>query len=286
MKPLRLCILTSLILTLAGCRNSDPFENIVTADMPRAFNYVTSVDARSGSGSVFDDVTYSIVFDDTRRTANLTISNLRVSEDATPLTLTFSDVEMTYTSDNHEKERMIKADVLISDDPVNSGTAITDVEIVYTKSNDLDPNGTSGIYASYVVDGRYQVMAYPYSILADGTTRVDVVGGEAEQIDYAPVYRLSIRPSQGRADLTVDGLSIGGCRMSLSFHGLVFALTDDGYTLDMGDSVSCNGDVAVDLLSFSATARLRDELRIEMVVCVDDVSYRVSGFLTPNLTGS
>lgn len=283
MKPLQLLILLLSVVGLSGCRSSDPFENIVSTDVPKAFNRVSVINVK-GASSVFDDVSYAIVFDDAKRVANLTISNLRVEDDGIPMTLTFTDVPMSYTPDRHEKERIIKADVLISDCAATQGMAITDVEIVYTKSNDLDPNNTSGIYARYTIDGRYLVTAYPYSMLADGTTRIDENDDGEEYIDYNTIYYIDLDPSVMSADLTVEDLHIGGKMLRLRIEGLKLSLADDGYTLESGSGTRCSGDCDVALKSVSATAVLRDELRLEIFVSVDGIPYRISGFLTPNLS--
>lgn len=236
------------------------------------------------AANIFDDVTYAIVFDDTKRVANLTISNLRVEDEQIPMTLTFTDVPMSYTPNRHEKERIIKADVLVSDFPATQGVAITDVEIVYTKSNDLDPNNTSGIYARYVVDEKYQVTAYPYNILADGTTRVDENVDGQEYIDYNTVYHINLDPSTLTADMTVEGLPVSGRKTSLSITGLRMSLIENGYVLASDNRTRCDGDGIVELKSLSAEARLRDELRLEIYLSVDGIPYRISGFLTPNLS--
>lgn len=283
MKPLQLFILSVCMTVFSACRSSDPFENIVSTDVPRGFNCVSVAGARSLI-SIFDDVTYAIVFDDTKRVANLTISNLRVDDDQPPMTLTFTDVPMSYTSDRHEKERIIKADVLVSDFPATQGIAITDVEIVYTRSNDLDPNNTSGIYARYVVDGRYQVTAYPYNMLADGMTRIDENVDGQEYIDYNTVYYIDLYPSTMTADLAVVGLSVGGTKKALKISGLKLSLTEDGYVLESGSRTLCTGDGVVVLKSLTSEAQLRDELRLEIFLSIDGIPYRISGFLTPNLS--
>lgn len=269
-------------LTLGACRKSEPFDNIVRAENPEAFNYVTDAAGR-GSGAVFDDAGYYFVFDDDNRTANITISNLRLNEFDESRTLTFSDVPMDFTSDRHETERMVKADVLVATDPVNAGTAITDVTIIYTKSNDLDPNGTGGIFARYTVDGRYTVTAYPYKVFSDGTTRVDNITDGGETIDYHATYALNLDPHNGgEAMLRINGLKLGGNTYNLTIEPLVFHITDAGYTLESTASTTCKGG-AVTLKKLSATAGLRSELKIDMPMEAVGKEYRVAAFLTSNL---
>lgn len=284
MKTVKLFIISLLMLpVVCGCRGSEPFDNIVRAETTHAFNYVTSTSQRGGA-AIYDDVRYYIVFDDDKRTANLTISNLRFPGEDTPLTLTFSDETMTYTSNNHEKQRIIKADALTSTDPVTDGTVITDVTIIYTESNALDPNGTEGIYARYTVDGRFVVTAYPYYIFADGTTVIDNLSEGGQMIDYDVTYRLSLNPDDMTAKMKICGLKFGNACADIVLSPLRLDLSDNTYVLSFTSATQCSSDVGIDVSSFSSSANLLDELKIDFDVLADDKSYHVGAFLTPDLS--
>lgn len=270
-----------LLIAAIGCRSSEPLDNIVRADNSHAFNVVSMTGARSGI-EVFDDASYYAVFDDDNLTAEITVRNLRVRESDTPLTLTFSDVPMRFSRNSHEIERVVEVDNLVSTDPVSRGTTITDVTIVYTESNDLNPNGTGGIYARFVVDGQYVVTAYPYNIFADGTTRIDNVSSGHQYIDYKPTYELHLDPKNMTATLNVENLKLDNESYSFSISRLALRLTDDGYTLTLQPGTTCDGVPSVK--SFTATADLRTELKIDMTLVAGGKSYDVASFLTPDLS--
>lgn len=269
-----------IAVAIAGCRSSEPFDNIVKADNTLAFNVVSVTGSRSGV-AIYDDASYYAVFDDDNLTASITVRNLRVRESDAPRTLTFSDVPMRFSRNSHEVERVIEAENLVSTDPVSRGTTITDVTIVYTESNDLDPNGTGGIYARFTVDGQYIVTAYPYDIFADGTTRIDNLLSGEQAIDYNPTYELHLDPSDMTATLYIENLKIGNQIHSFSIRPLALKLTDDGYALELMPESASIGEPVIQ--SFTADACLRAELKITMLLTVGDQNYRVASFLTPDL---
>lgn len=275
-------ILLLLLVSVAGCRSPEPLDNIVRAELPNSFNFVSSIGQRSAS-VICDDVGYYIVFDDDKRKANVTITNLHLPDMEEPMILTFTDVDMTYTDNRHEKQRIMREDVLVSSDPVTEGVAITDVIIIYTHANALDTNGNDGIYAKYTVDGRYAVTAYPYCIFADGTTIVENLSDETQIVDYRPTYKISLSPDDMTAWLFVEGLKLGGTSVNLSYGPLRLSIDDSGYSLSELPSTVLA--VAEKIESFALSARLLDELKVDFVVVDESAAlYRVSGFLTPNLS--
>lgn len=272
-------------LVVTGCRSSEPFDKITRAATPEAFNHVMPKSAR-GVATVYDDAGYYIVFDDDNKVASLTISNLRVPGSSTPRTLTFVDVPMDYTRNNHRIERMISQEQLVSHDPVNSGTIISDVTIVYVQSNSLDPNPSDGIYARFTIDDAYVVTAYPYGIFADGTTRIDDLGSMTTAYDYTATYRLTFDPATMTATMTIDDIEIGGTAGKIVFSGLKLTLTNDGYELAFTDTSAMKSDLAIsELTAFKATADLRTELDIDLSLRMSDGgSYRIAAFLSPDMT--
>lgn len=271
-------------LLLTGCRGSEPFDKITRAATPEAFNYVSPLMGRSTS-TVYNDAGYYIVFDDDNKVASLTISNLRVPGYDTPRTLTFVNVPMDYTSNNHRIERMISAESLTSHDPVNEGTVIKDVTIIYIQSNSLDPNPADGIYARFIVDDAYLVTAYPYEIFADGTTRVDNLTMSETSYDYTTIYHMTLDPTSMTADMSVKNLSLNNSRVDFELHNLQLSLIDDGYTVAFGPSTTVDSDSGLVIEDFEAQADLLKELNVKFVVKLpNNDSYWISAFLNPGLS--
>lgn len=272
-----------LLTLVSGCRGDEPFKNIVVGQQPEMFNLVCPIGRSAGSTEVMQQAGYSMTFDTDNRTANISVTNLCLYPGDTPRTLIFDNVPMTYTADKHETERIVTADVLTSLSPDGEAVTITDATFIYTESNALDPNGTVGIYARFTIFNQYVVTAYPYEMLADGTTRITDSAGR-DVIDYTPVYKIYLDPLSMRAEVIVDGLTVNGESLAPAIRNLVLEFSDDGYTLAGEAATSVSVDDGYVIKSFNATAKLRDELKIEFDMLVPDGdNVHVSAFLTPNL---
>lgn len=268
-----------LAIIVYGCTSPEPLDNVMVGEYPEAFNYVTSLHRSGSQPEVYDGAGYYIVFDDDARTANITISNLVVAPGQMPLTLSFEGAEMTYTSNNHNTQRMVKADVLVSNDPVNSGMCINDVTIIHSQANELDPYGYSGLFATYSVGNQYQVVSYPYNIFANGTTRIDGPDS-ATKIDYAPIYRICLKPNSGIAVLTIEGLVIGDTLMpDIIVDGLRLQLDNEGISLSGDGARSCDAP-GLDICNLTATTEDLNQLRIRFTLVTEKGEYEVAAFLT------
>lgn len=276
-----------LSVGLASCRSDEPFKNVVFADSPDMFNVVTPVDGSRGVAQVVGGVTYHIAFDDEHRNASLTISNLKVSPDDEGIIVTFPEVEWTYEPGSHEKRRIIEAPELHSSAGLGGDLTITDVVIIFTQSNTLSDEKTSGFYASYVVDGRYCIVSYPFTAYSRGTTAVSLVGSTERRIDYAPTYVVSFDPSTMTANLSVEKLTLGGRQLGFTIDRLRLTLTDDGYRLMSTSNTRIVGSAYAAALpqiagEVNATAELRNELDLDMTLSFCGADYHVEAFLTPD----
>ncbi|MCM1293294.1 MAG: hypothetical protein NC230_06935 [Bacteroides sp.] len=264
-----------------SCRHHEPFDKITRAATPEAFNYISPVTGRSAS-VIVDDASYYIVFDDDNKEATVNISNLLLPGSDRPLTLTFENVTMNYTRNNHEVERQIVEEQLTSSDPVNTGTVITDVEIVYTQANSLAPDRPDGIYARYVIDG-YQVVSYPYCVYAEGTTRIDDLSDNSVSYDYNTVYRIKLDPNSMTAFVAIDEMHINNVPSSVTIDQLPLKIIDGGYEIDASDK-NFNIGKGVSLCGFNAIAQLRGELKMEFDLMFNsEIRYHVAAFLSPDL---
>lgn len=283
MAPVQLISRVSILLSIslfAACSAPEPLDNVVVAENPETFNYVTSLQRAVSQPEIFNEAGYYIVFDDDAREANITISNLVVEDGQPPLTLTFDGATMDFTPNQHNTQRIIKADVLISNDPVNAGTAITNVTIIHSQANDLDPYGYSGLFASYCVDNRYLVVSFPYNIFLDGTTRINSPTETA--IEYDPTYRISLNPDAMTASFRICGLKLGEYdNAAFTVPRLRLTLCEDGFSAESSGpiDVAINGE-RVTVESVSLTTEQLNQLKYSMTIIADGTSYDVDGFLT------
>lgn len=263
---------------MASCGSSEPFHNIVFADGSDTFNRVTDI-MRSSLGDGIYQGGYYITFDDEQRTASLTISNLKVSDADEGITLTFDNVPWNYSESNHQKQRVISADELIGEDPQYGTIRLTDVEIIYSESNDLDFYTSNGLCASYIINSRYQVVAYPYHVFAEGTTRVSTGSGNTAY-EYSPIYYITLDPEQRIASIDIKGLTDDKIRID----NLELEFTDYGYILKSDDATTMrSSEYTLNLLYGESHIHDRLELRMQLKDGNDNQVY-VDAFLSPNLS--
>lgn len=287
MRHIQFIILSLASLLLAGCRSEDPFKHVVFADSPDMFNFVMPV-GRSAP-SINEDVTYNIVFDDVKRNATLTINNLQLPGEDLPVMAAFEDVIWTYEPGSHEKRRIIETDLMQSNPALGAAITLTDVTIIYSESNEMNPDLSAGFYASYLLNDQYRIMAYPYRIYADGTTTVAAQGAEAageRRIYYDTKYVVDFQPTTMTATIFVEGLEIEGQLLDFEINNLKLGLTADGYALSRSAGTSVripDGGTEVTVNDVAATAVLREDLVLNMEIKVGGAVYAVEGILSPDL---
>ncbi|MCM1348177.1 MAG: hypothetical protein NC338_02085 [Firmicutes bacterium] len=279
----------TLCCVLAGCGSDEPFKHLVIADSPEMFNVVAPAGGARGSASITEGVSYYITFDDEKRDATLTINNIQLSPSSPPEIITFSNIVWTYEPGSHEKRRIIEAAELHSDGAPGADVTLTDVVIIYTESNELNPEPTAGFYASYTVDNLYRVTSYPYRVEAFGTTTVSNPDSVVQHmIYYDPVYAISFNPRNFTASIHVASLELAGSGESLvdlDISGLKLGLDPEGYTMQATSSskVVASTGADVSLGDLSATANLRDQLDLTFEITVNGKQYLVEAYLPPDL---
>lgn len=286
MKTIRpLLVLCFALALLAGCRGEDPLAKFVTAMDVRSFNYVSS---QGRSAVVMPDVGYAATFDDDNRTASLTISNLAMTSDETPVTLMFDDVEWTYRLDVPGKARMIKADELIpSNVETSGGITLKDVVIVYFEASAADENHSHGFYIHYYVNGVYEVTAFPYDMQSAGATRVRDESTGFETVDYDTEFALTLDPEAMTASMTVAGLD--GPVESLSVEGMGLTLSNTGFGLSQKERTSWQAVPAgtdAEISDITVAADETGSMEVDFVLTVNGGDYRVTAFLYSNLNFS
>lgn len=287
MKCTRFVILFALLSVLVSCGSDEPFRNIVFADSPVMFNSIREAGQSSGSSRVVEGVSYYIVFDDELRNATLTINNFKSSPTAEPETAVFSNVEWTYGEGSHEKDRVIEAETLVSDGEPGAVVTLSNVMIVYSQANDLNPEPTAGFSAAYTVDGVYDVLSYPYAVYGFGTTTVSNPDSIALQdVDYDPIYRIDFHPGSMSADLRAEGLTLSGETVDVSIANLSLELTPDGYSLKsrVGSTVAVSSPaVRIADVELEASAEMRGRLDLTISFSLDGTPCRLDAYLSPDM---
>ena len=266
-------------LALTGCGSSEPLDNIVMAEAPRMFNHVTPTG--EGSGRIYDDAAYYVVFDDDSRTCTITMSNLMYPGSESPQTLVFENVAWNYPVRQYDMRRIIDAETLVSEG-VDSGVTISNLHLVYIQSNELASRQCDGIYVAFDIDG-YHVTTYPYQLFAQGTTVVtaqsDTDGRTRETVDYDVTYTISLIPKANKAAIMIEQLDINGDSERYELGHLDMRLTETGYEISSEGNIRAS-DRAV-IRNFSGNADMLDELKVTFEITVNGEDYTVQSYLTP-----
>lgn len=290
MKQSHNILLLFLSVIVSACGSDEPFRHVVFADSPKMFSSVTELSGGRSSSVIIEGVSYNIVFNDEPRQASLTITDLQVDPAGERIIATFTDLEWTYEPGSHEKQRSIRADELHSSGSPAADVVLTDLTIIYTESNEMNPNATAGFYAEYTVNGSYYVISYPYSVLADGTTMVrGVADGDpaTDDVLYDPVYAVSLDPATMTAALVSDGLVLDGEAADFELTGLRLGLDGRSYSLSATPATRfapADASSRWRFRDFNAKADLRDELNFVLELADDSLSVVVEGFLSPDLS--
>ncbi len=290
MKPSHNILLLFLSVIVSACGSDEPFRHVVFADSPKMFSSVTDLSGVRSASVITEGVSYNIVFNDEPRQATLTITDLQIAPAGERIIATFTDLEWTYEPGSHEKQRAIRADELHSSGSPAADVVLTDVSIVYTESNEMNPNATAGFYAEYTVNGSHHVVSFPYSVLADGTTTVrEAVDGSlvTDDVLYDPVYVVSFDPAAMVATLVSEGLVVDGKAADFELSGLRLGLDGRSYSLSTTSTTRfapADGGSRWRFRDFNAHADLRDELNFVLELADDSLSVVVEGFLSPDLS--
>lgn len=264
---------------LFSCGSSEPFHNIVFADGSDSFNRIIDLRRSAATDKIYGGG-YYVTFDDEHRTAQLTISNLKIADDIEGVTLTFDNVPWNYSSSNHQKQRVISIDELISEDAQYGTIRLTDVVIVYSESNDMDQFASHGLYATYVVNSRFRVVAYPYHVFAEGTTRfVDLSG--SDWYDYTPIYIIDLNPETESAAMKIYDI-MGG---NITIDDLSMEFTDDGYRLIPFSHTKTESALG-EITNIEIQSHLHDRLDVKFTLSRHEGPISVEAFLSPNLSGA
>lgn len=285
MKNLGFIICVSTILgagLLTGCSSPEPLDNIVLTETPPMFNMVSG-GTRSSDETMVSEADYTIVFDDDAKVCNITIENLQVSAGAEPVSATFSRVPWNFLQGKQGEARLVEADSLVSL-PIDGGRTVTltDAVFVYSMTNDLSSKQAGGLYARYVVDGIYQVTAYPYRVTGEGTTRISAEGLE-DKFDYNVIYQIVLNPEKRTASVEVSGMPVGDERRDFRIEGVELSFIPNGYALASRKGMKTVSDIGAEVSDLTATADLGDRLVVEFNLSVGENHTRVSAFLLPNL---
>lgn len=281
-------LLLGAMQLFASCSSSEPNDNITVAVQPRMFSLVNDESRSGSSATTLDDVAYSIVYDDNTKECNLTISNIALGDNPEdPEILYFEKVPWKYPVRQAGKALIIDEPAVTGKNHAGAEVTLTDVLIVYYQTNNMQQYACSGLYARYTVNSRYQVTAFPYGVLAQGTT-VSISETTEKKIDYEAIYELNFFPSIGEADLKIVGLQPGEglSALDVTIKRLGFTLTDDGYSLSMLPSTTVEVDGGASdfaLAAFEGEADLRDQLKLRYTVSAADKYFSIEAFLTPNL---
>lgn len=211
----------------------DPQVKLVEAITPSSFSYVVDSD---GVGRVFAGPTYRVTFDDDKKTASISMENVRWDDDMQPASFGYSDVAWKFNPANDA--RVIDADMVLPD--ANGEPEITDLDVVM-----YDPvecgNGLllTGLSVSYTAPGNYRVTNVPYRTIFIGSTETVDGRDNTSFVSTDIIYSVDIDPNRLVAAMKMQNVAFaeGMPIIAMELGQLTVIPVDGGYELLGSDIV-------------------------------------------------
>lgn len=274
------------VMLLSGCSSDeDPITKKTFAETPETFNYVTTEGSRQ-TGSAMGDVRYTLLFDDDNRSATLTIYDFRLRESEAPAVYVFDDVPWEFSVGTPTVQRVVEVASLTPSYTDGPEHTFTDMRIIFSEANDLDPDGCRGFVADYKVDGLYHVRAYPMSLLCTGTTEIFESSGiaiqsESPEITYEPRMTVDFRPETLTAKVVISDIVLpeGSEPIpAIVIENASVSFGEQGYRLSSAAVTGAGAEV----VSFEAVEDEPGDLRMELEFRYGGKSYTLKGFMRSN----
>lgn len=277
---LRLLLPVMALLLLQGCsEESDPQELSVNfyAETPEMF--LSSAPSKGRvTAMVTEGVRAAFMFVCNTRKADVYFYGIDLGEGRGDYV--FRDLDWDFSMGTPTVERIITADIAVSDPGEKGAATITDVKIVYYSPNGLDDHQCRGVAMSFAVDG-ITYTAYPETLYCQGTTVLTDRADGSRDILYVPALAVAFNPSAMTAAVTIDGLSIDG--MGIANNGVqcdaTLTLTPGGYTL-AASRWALNDSVTIE--DFAAEGVMNEGLDVSYVLKVGERTLDVEAYLQPN----
>jgi hypothetical protein len=162
------------LLSFSSC-DTNAGDQKMTQYYSNCFNDV--IDIKGGTENIFTGVSYSIEYNYTQATANVTISGLKLSNSSSISSITIPDLSWSYDSDGW---RTIKSTYAVT----SSGVTFSDIKIAF-----LDRySGTSYVPAveiHYTVNDQYQVYSVSKQQFMFGTTTSTCTDASASEMFFS-----------------------------------------------------------------------------------------------------
>lgn len=238
-------LLAGLALTIgmASCHSdnhdnpSDPEGNDFTVSSSDCFNtLITGHDTTAVTG-----VGYTVVYNMTNKTSNLSIYGLVDKAGATPRNYTFSSLPWRYDSD---KNRIIEVENAYADG--DRSTAFKDIEVFYRPEQDLNGVKMHTLAISYTVSPATKVCMVPDEITLTGTSSTTSAMGGEPFVSTSMTYTIYPDPMAGTAKVLVHKPAFAAAMPTLGdmvFDGLRLELTEKGFRCTSESLIPSIGDV-------------------------------------------
>lgn len=211
----------------------DPQAKLVEAITPSSFSYVVDSD---GVGRVFTCPTYRITFDDDKKTASISMENVRWYDDMRPASFGYSDVAWKFNPANDA--RVIDVGMAFPD--ATGGPEITDLDVVMYDSVECGSGlQLTGLSVIYTAQGNYRVTNVPYRTIFIGSTETVDGRDNTSFVSTDIIYSVDIDPNRLVAAMKMQNVAFaeGMPIIDMELGQLTVIPVDGGYELLGSDIV-------------------------------------------------
>ncbi|MDE6317036.1 MAG: hypothetical protein K2L73_01385 [Muribaculaceae bacterium] len=219
---------------LASC-DSDTKE-VVQYGYDSDITYVT--DYATNTSVSTTGAAYTMEFDLVNAKASVEIKNLRVSEDASPITLRIEQAAFGYSSETGATVINLPNAVSVVDGVSHT---ISNFKLSQTMAYITALGNTATYYSiSFELDNQYSIIAVQRGAYLPGTTVItDAADGTVVETTSRPYYFYALDQKEGTATITVNGIKVDDVTYNeLRFDNLPYTLTPGGIRINVDEDVT------------------------------------------------
>lgn len=262
----------SVALLMTSCSSDADEDRITDQTLSGYFNVVT--DLNTGESEIFSGVSYNVVYNYDKMTANIAMSGLKLPGDMSYPTLATG--ELPWTADNDGWKNISRSNVLLS--AINYANVPMVHDFVFNLRDrwfDDDAYACSTVI-HFIVNDMYQVVSIPRQTAVWGLTTVKYLNGfSGTYTTDDSVYVIEIDPETGLANLTINDFSL-----SDEMEILAVVIKDIPFTIDKTGTLTLTKDEASATIfgapDPAATKMVVKDLKMTVKGGSVDASYRIT----------
>ncbi len=225
----KLLALALLPVLITACNNDD--ETTTEQSYSNCINFVT--DNLTGEQNLSTEGSYTIKFNYTASTADISVKNLRLTSDGSLINFDLTGLSWAYDSDGVKK---ISA---TSVTPTSNGSALSGYTVENLSFSMLDRYMNTGEYIpvinmSMTINGEYALVVVPSQLVYFGSTVVTTLASGSIYTNDIPYYLINFDASTQTASIGIVSAQFAEemPEMDMIFAGIDFTLAGTSFSLN------------------------------------------------------